>query len=1009
MKRTLTFISLLWLLCTTAMAVSGTCGATASDDLHWELVKNNSGYTLLISGTGKMHDYSEEFSAPWGGYMSDITSIVLGDGITQIGARAFKGAAITSVGFPGTLRVIRESAFEGTQLRELYLASTGLSRMEHKAFAGCKQLGRLHLPSDALVYRAGSSLFQGDVFDGCTALSDVYITGTPTIHMGTISSPFASLSLADVTLHLPENLSEEEQLYYATASVWREFKNMRTLNGVACGCCGHYTHSDTNLRWYLTKNSDGESLTLTLHGSLEMADYDDADSTPWKNYKTAITRVVLPEGLTAIGDYAFSGLQSLTSIALPGSLTKIGNYAFAGSGLTAFTLPASLSDWGYNIFDSCTALTEVTVGTATPLDVSSYYYQMFEGFAAKNATLTIPSAFGKETVCAYATADVWKTFRNMAALKGHGHGNCGADGDNLRWYHMGDTLHLFGSGAMADFESEGAPWYANRYDVEGIAFPDGLTAIGSYAFCGADLSHVTVPSSVTVIGEGAFQECVNMEDITLPGTVTTIGAMAFEACRSLQAFTLPASLTTWGIGLFQDCTGLTTITASTATPLDVATCDMFLALNTSDITLLFAEGLSEETKYLYASALGWKEFKNMKDLSVTAQGSCGTGGSDLRWYVTEGGTTLEIFGSGRMADYPHEYITKVTPWQAYQKDIVCLKLEEGIESIGSYAFEEMSITSVSLPSTLTAIGEDAFYLCSKLNAIDLSETKVTTIGSYAFNSCNALTSVSLPACLEQLGNLVFTNMPGGTITLRSLPQSASDIAPNAAVVVDLTDSQKPFATSALTNYPSSISEVSYHRSLANDGKWGTIVLPFTPSAESIEGIEFFELTSTATDGGALTFTQVDEAVGGVPYLFRNATADADFTLGATDAALTVDVTPQKGDSDEWTLTGTFQSLVITDADELDGTYYLSSNKVMNATQSLTIQPFRAYFQGPSYAATFGAKGLKSIVIRTADGITRLNPETLEEQPTVCYDLSGRAVAEPNRGIYIVNGKKQLVK
>ena len=53
--------------------------------------------------------------------------------------------------------------------------------------------------------------------------------------------------------------------------------------------------------------------------------------------------------------------------------------------------------------------------------------------------------------------------------------------------------------------------------------------------------------------------------------------------------------------------------------------------------------------------------------------------------------------------------------------------------------------------------------------------------------------------------------------------------------------------------------------------------------------------------------------------------------------------------------------------------------------------------------------MKSIVIRTADGITRLNPETLEEQPTVCYDLSGRAVAEPQRGIYIVNGKKQLVK
>ena len=144
-------------------------------------------------------------------------------------------------------------------------------------------------------------------------------------------------------------------------------------------------------------------------------------------------------------------------------------------------------------------------------------------------------------------------------------GTCGAEGnngDNLTWILDDEgVLTISGTGAMANWNWKGSPWYANKDKIESVVIEDGVTSIGANAFdvC-SGLTSITIPSSVTSIGEHVFDGCSGLTSITIPSSVTSIGAYAFSGCSGLTSITIPSSVTSIRRGAFDGCSGLTSIT-----------------------------------------------------------------------------------------------------------------------------------------------------------------------------------------------------------------------------------------------------------------------------------------------------------------------------------------------------------------------------------------------------------------------------------------------------------------
>lgn len=123
----------------------------------------------------------------------------------------------------------------------------------------------------------------------------------------------------------------------------------------------------------------------------------------------------------------------------------------------------------------------------------------------------------------------------------------------IRWKLSDDgTLTISGTGDIPDYlvyaySSNKAPWYNDRDNIKNVVIKDGVTNIGSYAFCDCSrLTSVVIPNSVTSIGDLAFYYCSSLTSVTIPNSVTSIGDWVFFNCTSLTSVEIPNSVTSIG-------------------------------------------------------------------------------------------------------------------------------------------------------------------------------------------------------------------------------------------------------------------------------------------------------------------------------------------------------------------------------------------------------------------------------------------------------------------------------
>ena len=277
-----------------------------------------------------------------------------------------------------------------------------------------------------------------------------------------------------------------------------------------------------------------------------------------KEYTGNAEKVVIPQGVTSIGEDAFKDCKCLTTVTIPDSVMSIGEGAFDScTSLAKVIIPDSVTRMGNWAFNGCENLESVYIN-----DLVSWLNIKFEGLAPNplfyadylyiNGKLVTDVAIpdGVTSIPTYGLS--CKNIKSV--LIPHSVTSIGErafeDCTKLTSVTIPDSVMSIGDSAFSGCES-----------LTTVTIGNGVTSISDYAFRGCEsLVSVTISDGVTSIGSHAFCGCSSLETVTIPDSVTSIGRCAFYDCTSLISITIPDSVTRMGNWAFNGCKNLTTVT-----------------------------------------------------------------------------------------------------------------------------------------------------------------------------------------------------------------------------------------------------------------------------------------------------------------------------------------------------------------------------------------------------------------------------------------------------------------
>ena len=433
---------------------------------------------------------------------------------------------------------------------------------------------------------------------------------------------------------------------------------------------------------------------------------------------TALENVRLSAGLTELKEDLFAQCAALREVALPETLREIGSGCFEGcAALESVTLSEGVKHVGADAFKNCTALTEVTL----PRRVE---------YVGGRAFLNTP----------------W-----LDAQKGD-------------WVTVGDGVLLL---CRVREERIAIPQnvrmissaFEGNDAVKEIVFPEGLEAIGEYAFAGCTaLERADCPDGVRLIASHAFADCTALESVRTLSRLREIGEYAFANCASLVRVDMADGLKKIGRGAFSECAALKRFVVPQGT--DALEADVFAGCG----------ALADVTIPLSVRTIDKGAFDREQDLCVQAvYGSAG------ELFARERGLSC-IFLRQRNEEYVYLRTAQGIEILQYIGQAAVLEMPDTLDgvpitSIGAGAFQQAhSLRAVTLSAGITKLSDWAFSDLHRLEQVMPGEN-MTDLGENAFSGCVSLREIYLPQGVKALPRSAFE----GCVYLTVLAERDSDI------------------------------------------------------------------------------------------------------------------------------------------------------------------------------------------------------------------------------------------
>ena len=553
-------------------------------------------------------------------------------------------------------------------------------------------------------------------------------------------------------------------------------------------------------------------------------------------------------------------------------------------------------------------------------------------------------------------------------------------------YNLNGSLTL--SNSLKTIGTSAFYWCA---ELKGnLTLPDSVTTIGDNAFCDCHkfTGILTIPNSVSTIGVGAFCNCFGFTgNLTIPNSVTTIGASAFQKCfRFTGNLTLPNSVTTIGDYAFNGCSGFTNLKLSEK--MSIIPISAFSGCTNLSGELVIPTSVKEIGREAFSNCSGFTGNLTIPN-SVTTIGN----GAFIGCYGFNGNLTLpnSITTIGESA-FNGCYGFKGN-----------LTLPNSITTIedktftGCFGFNG----KLTIPNSVTYIGTSAFGGCYGFTGNLTIPNSITIIGYSAFDGCSGFTgNLTLPKSLEVVISDSFNECNNiQTFKFQSLPKVFEGSLNDYRPIVSLSDDSYISSEASGT-----VNAISYTRQMSND--WGTLVLPYSLTLTGSEPYRLYAIDNM--EGEELVLKQLEgEVAAGTPCIVKRNGTEAELTFDANDVKL--NMTRATNPVGDMTFSGTYWT------EDVNSGYVISKNSFWNveelkktsSVKGVKVNPFRAWLDGTS------AKAPAKLSMRIDDNTTGINAtevlDALNDAEAAYYDLSGKRLDEPQRGVNIVRMKSGKTK
>ena len=706
---------------------------------------------------------------------STVKNISMKESVTSIENYAFNGcSALTSLVIPQNVTSIGSFAFNGCSGLSSITVEAGNTKYDSRN--GCNAI--IDTAMDTLITGCKNTIIPSSIskigafaFGGCTELTSITIPNN--VKSIGIYAFQNCKGLTSVTIPNSVTSIGEWAFFYCTGLTSVTIPNSVTSIG--------------NSAFYFCSGLTSVTIPNSVTSIGEFAFY----------CCRGLTSITIPNSVTSIGYEAFAGCTDIKTISIGSRVNSIYPYAFAGcSNLTdvycfRVNVP-SMVGYGYtptNIFERSNIENATLHVPTSSMEaykskepwknfkniVSSDYDAIIDGiyynFDADNkiAEVTYMSPDAKFNMSAYSGEIVIPSqvsyLSDLYSVTSIGK-NAFYDCTGLTSVTIPNSVTSIEAGAFRNCSGltsivveSGNTKYDSRNDCNALIETGSNTLI-------TGCNNSTIPNSVTSIGNFAFWNCSGLTSITIPNSVTSIGYSAFSGCSGLTSITIPNSVISIGYSAFYGCSGLSSITVSSDNSVYDSRNNCNALIETDTNTLI--TGCNNTTIPNSVTSIGYGAFYGCSGLTSLTIPNSVTSIGGYAFYRCSGLTSINIPNNVKSIDEgTFESCSGLTS----------LDIPNSVTSINNYAFSGCrGLKSLIIPNSVTFIGMEILSSCSSLTSVTIGNS-VTYIGFEAFYNCSSLTSVIVENPVPiSIQNMTFSNYANATLYVPAGSKAAYEAA-----------------------------------------------------------------------------------------------------------------------------------------------------------------------------------------------------------------------------------------